>query len=102
MARHRVLTPATPGRGAWPKTRPCAVQGSQAVIEVQTRTFLAALVPLAVLLGPMILTFLWLPARVDPAVASPPAGSSFSVTATVDADCRDAVTLHVEPPLRPG
>jgi uncharacterized membrane protein (DUF106 family) len=61
---------------------------------VQTRLTLAAFVPLAVLLGPMVLTFLWLPERVDPASANPRPGATAIVSALVDADYAGEVTLQ--------
>jgi len=66
---------------------------------VQTRIFMAALVPLAVLPGPMVITFLSLPARVDPANWNPPPGSSFTVVATVNSDIRDPITISPAAPL---
>jgi len=66
---------------------------------VQTRIMRAAFVPLAVLLGPMIVVFLWLPQRVDTAVRNAKPGSMVKVTAMVDGDCDKAVRLAVEEPL---
>jgi len=69
---------------------------------VQTRITLAAFVPLALLLGPMVLSFLWLPERLDPASANPRPGANAIVTAQIDADYAGPVTLNsslVEAPL---
>jgi hypothetical protein len=63
---------------------------------VQARLTLAAFVPLAVLLGPMVLTFLWLPERVDPASANPRPGATAVVSAMVDPTFNSDVTLHSE------
>src|SRR5205807_8942101 len=56
-------------------------------------------VPVGLLLGPMVMTFVWLKERVDPASKNPPPGSSVRVVATVDSDLRSPVTLSVPPPL---
>jgi hypothetical protein len=61
---------------------------------VQTRLTLAAFVPLAVLLGPMVLTFMWLPERVDPASANPRPGATAVVSAQVDPDYAGEVALR--------
>jgi len=66
---------------------------------VQTRVALAAFVPLAVFLGPMIVSFLWLPQRVDTAVRNAKPGSAVKVTAVVDGDCDKAVALSTAKPL---
>jgi hypothetical protein len=59
----------------------------------------AAFVPLAVFLGPMIVSFLWLPQRVDTAVRNAKPGSAVKVTAIVDGDCDQAVRLSANEPL---
>ncbi len=67
---------------------------------IQVRLALAALLPLALLLGPLVLLFLWLPARVAPAVESPPPGATVNVYAVIDGEPPVTVTLAVDPPLR--
>ncbi len=66
---------------------------------VQIRIMKAAFVPLAIFLGPMIVSFLWLPQRVDTAVRNAKPGSVVKVTAVIDGDCDKAVALSVAPPL---
>jgi hypothetical protein len=66
---------------------------------VQLRLLMAALVPVGVLLGPMIMPFVWFRERIDPAVMVPPAGSPVQVVATFDSAVREPVTLFVEPAL---
>ncbi len=66
---------------------------------VQGRLFVAALVPLCLFLGPMILTFLWFPARVDPASWNAPPGGSVNVVATVDSNVRGPIELFAPAPL---
>jgi len=69
------------------------------VNAVQARLLGAALVPLALLLGPLVMTFVWLPARIDPAVWSPPPGTSATVVANVDSHLVRSVELRVPAPL---
>jgi len=66
---------------------------------VQGRLFQAALVALAVLLGPLVMTFLWLPLRVDPASASARPGAIAHVTAVVDGEFAHPVELQPGPGL---
>jgi hypothetical protein len=47
----------------------------------------------------MVMTFLYLPARVDPANWNPAPGSSFTVVATVNADIREPITISTASPL---
>ncbi|HEV8291581.1 MAG TPA: PEP/pyruvate-binding domain-containing protein [Tepidisphaeraceae bacterium] len=82
-----------------PKDSPRAQLLIRLAAPVQTRIFAAALVPLALLLGPMVMTFLYLPARVDPANWNPVPGSSFTVVATVNSDIREPITISAASPL---
>jgi pyruvate,water dikinase len=66
---------------------------------VQVRIAAAALVPLAVILGPMVMVFVWLPQRVDPAVMSARPGSDVDITALVQSDYREPLTLSLSGPL---
>ena len=66
---------------------------------VQTRVALGAFVPLAVFLGPMIVSFLWLPQRVDTAVRNAKPGSAVKVTAVINGDCDKSIGLSVAEPL---
>ncbi|MCL2640372.1 MAG: PEP-utilizing enzyme, partial [Phycisphaerales bacterium] len=65
---------------------------------VQMRLTLASFVPIAVLLGPMVMSFLWLPERIDPAVRNPRPGATAIVSAIVDGDYTGPVTLTIETP----
>ena len=58
-----------------------------------TRLTLAAFVPLGVLLVPMVMSFLWLPERIDPAVQNPRPGATAIVSAVVDGEYSGPVTL---------
>jgi hypothetical protein len=71
-----------------------------AAAGVQPRLLAATLVPVAVLLGPLVMVLLWLPARVDPASANPPAGAVAHVVAVVDGDHDGPVRLVTDPELR--
>jgi len=60
---------------------------------VTLRGLSAALVPVGILLGPMVMPFVWLKQRIDPAVWNAPPGSAVSVVATVDSDCSEAIRI---------
>lgn len=62
---------------------------------VQMRVLGAAMVPLALILGPMIMIFMWLPARVDIAAWNAPAGTPVDVVAMVRPDAGGKVTLEL-------
>jgi rifampicin phosphotransferase len=62
---------------------------------VQVRTLIAALVPVGILLGPMVLPFVWFRERVDPAAWNAPAGSAVQIVATVDSGWREPVRIEV-------
>ena len=64
---------------------------------VPLRTLAAAMVPVGILLGPMVMPFFWLKERVDPAVCSAPAGSAVSVVAVVDGDWNEPIRLSMPP-----
>ncbi|MEX1015493.1 MAG: PEP/pyruvate-binding domain-containing protein [Phycisphaeraceae bacterium] len=66
---------------------------------VTGRNLQASLVPLAVLLGPMLLTFFWFPERVEPAWRNAPPGTTVYVSATVDGEYLGPVTLETDPAL---
>jgi uncharacterized membrane protein (DUF106 family) len=66
---------------------------------VQLRALLAAMVPVGILLGPMVMLFVWLQQRVDPSVSSAPPGSTTHVVATVESDWSEPVRLEVPPPM---
>ena len=82
-----------------PKDSPRRAAMNATAAPVQWRTLAAAMLPIALLLGPMVMTFFWFPARVDPASWTPDPGSAVSIVATVDSAHRDLVTLAVPDPL---
>jgi pyruvate,water dikinase len=67
----------------------------RAAAGVQPRLLGAALVPVAVLLGPLVMVFLWLPARIDPASWNPPPRAGAEITATVDGNYEGPVRLSI-------
>ena len=67
---------------------------------VNVRLLAAAMLPIALLLGPMIMTFFWFPARVDPASWSTRPGAGVDVVAAVDSSFSRPVTLRVAAPGR--
>ena len=85
-----------------PKDSPRARTMRALAAPVQTRVMLASFVPLAVILGPMVMSFSWLPARVDPASWNAAPGATVFVTATVDGDYTGPVTLTADPALSLG
>jgi len=70
-----------------------------AAAPVQSRVALAAMVPLCLILGPMVLSFLWLPERVDPSSWNPTSGTTVFITALVAGDYTGPVTLNAPAPL---
>ncbi len=69
------------------------------VAAVQARTLTAAMVPVGLLLGALVMPFVWFRQRVDPAAWSPEPGSSVQIVASVDSDWNQPVRLGVQPPL---
>ena len=67
---------------------------------VQGRVAAAAFVPLALLLGPMVMSFTWLHERILPAFHSIAPGSTVQVVALVNSDLRTPVTMSAPAPLQ--
>jgi hypothetical protein len=66
---------------------------------VQWRVAAAAFVPLALMLGPMVMSFTWLHERILPAVRSIAPGSTVQVVAQINSDVRKPVILSAPAPL---
>ncbi len=64
--------------------------------EVQARLLLAGMFPIALLLGPMVTLFLWLPLRMNPAADPPPAPADATLVAKLQEGGLHAV-LQVPP-----
>ncbi len=60
---------------------------------------MAALVPAGILLGPLVMPFIWFENRIDPSVWSPPAGSAVQIVATVQSDFAYPITLSAPPKI---
>lgn len=60
---------------------------------VQMRTLAAAMVPVGLLLGPMVMPFVWFKERMDPATWNAPAGSAVQVVAKVEGEWTQPVML---------
>ena len=71
----------------------------RAAAPVQMQLLNAALYPLVLILGPMVMIFLWFPARIDPASWNAGPGATVYVTAHVNGDHADPVTLVHAPEL---
>ncbi len=65
---------------------------------VNVRLLAGAMLPIGLLLGPMILMFLWFPARVDPAAWNAAPGTTVRVVASIDCSHSGAVTLSADEP----
>ncbi len=72
---------------------------ARAAASVQPRLLGASMVPMAVLLGPMVMLFVWLPLRVDPASWSAPPESVAFVSAEVDADHSSPIRVSTDESL---
>ncbi|VGO15488.1 Prodigiosin synthesizing transferase PigC [Pontiella desulfatans] len=71
----------------------------QLAAPVTTRILKASMVPLALILGPMIMVFMWFPMRVDPASWNAEPGRMVSIVAEIDGECLAPVSLAVPSPL---
>jgi pyruvate,water dikinase len=65
--------------------------------RVTPMTLQAAMAPVGLMLGLLILPFVWFQERVDPTRASPPAGSAVQVVALIQADWHEPVELDALP-----
>ena len=61
---------------------------------VQFRTLMAAMLPVGILLGPMVMPFIWFKERIDPAVWNAAAGSPVQIVATIDSNWTQPVELQ--------
>jgi pyruvate,water dikinase len=62
---------------------------------VHLRSLMAAMAPIGVLLGPMVMPFVWFQQRMDPATWNAPAGSAVQVIAMVDGEWTQPVSIEV-------
>ena len=71
----------------------------QLAAPVNLRALIAALVPLGLMLGVLVVTFAWFKERMDLAVPVGLAGSSAQIVATVDGEWSKPVQIDAAPPL---
>jgi phosphohistidine swiveling domain-containing protein len=93
---HRLTAEAA----ALPEDSPRRARLVAACTGVQSRLTMASFTPLAVLLGPMVISFMWLTERIDPAVWNPAPGSRAEIVALIAGDHREPVTMSLPPTLR--
>lgn len=65
--------------------------------SVNSRLLMARLVPICLLLGPMMMPFVWFRDRIDPTVPGAPAGSPVGIVATVDGEWTRPVRIEIPP-----
>jgi phosphohistidine swiveling domain-containing protein/uncharacterized membrane protein (DUF106 family) len=82
-----------------PKNSPRRLAMARLAAPVQFRTLMAAMVPVGLLLGPMVMTFVWLKERAAIDAWNAPPDSAIHVTAMLDADYEGDVTLNLPPGL---
>jgi pyruvate,water dikinase len=80
-----------------PKDSPRRAALTRMAAVVQVRTLVAAMIPVGILLGPMVMPFVWFRERVDPAAWTAPAGSAVQIVATVDSNWRQPIGIDVPP-----
>jgi pyruvate,water dikinase len=80
-----------------PENSPRRTTLMRVTAAVQTRTLLAAMIPVGILLGPMVMPFIWFQERIDPAAWNPPAGSAVQIVAMVDSNWRQPIRIDVPP-----
>ena len=81
-----------------PAGSPRRVALARLTAPVNVRLLAAAMLPISLLLGPMIVTFLWFPVRVDPASWNAAPGTTVRIVASVDCSHRRPVTLQAASP----
>ncbi len=84
---------------ALPKDSPLRKQMLALARPVQARVMLASFVPLAIILGPMILSFIWFPLRLDPSSWNAEPGATVFVRAAIDGDYSGEISLKQDPSL---
>jgi pyruvate,water dikinase len=71
----------------------------QLAAPVNFRLLMAAMVPVSLLLGLLVISFAWLKDRMDPSLPKGLAGSSAQIVAMVDSDWNKPVRIKVPAPL---
>ena len=83
-----------------PRESPRRAALASAAGPVNVRLLAAAMLPIGLLLGPMVMTFVWFPERVDPASWNAEPGTVVRVVAVVDNTFDEPVTLAIAAPAR--
>ena len=89
MKQARPLPASSPRRKAF----------MQLAAPVNWRVLMAAMVPVGLLLGLLVVTFAWFKDRMDPTLPRGLAGSSAQIVATVNSDWSQPVQIQAPPPL---
>jgi len=85
--------------GKLPKESARKAEMEKLASPVTFRVLKAAMTALAVVLGPMMVIFLWFPSRFDPASWNAEPGQVVSVLAEIEGDWEKPITLEVPEPL---
>jgi pyruvate,water dikinase len=96
VAKHRA-TQLTRQARSLPGESPVRAEMNRLAAPVHARALLAALVPIGILLGPMMLPFVWFAKRVDPKVWNAPPGSPAQIVAMIDGEWTQPVQIEVPP-----
>jgi len=75
------------------------IQMQRLAAGVQLRSLSAAMVAVGILLGPLMLPFVWFEARLDSAAQSPAAGSAVRIVAAVQGDWTNTVRIEAPAPM---
>ncbi len=68
---------------------------TQLASPVHLRTLMAAMAPIGILLGPIVMPFIWFQQRMDPATWNAPAGSAVQIVAMVDGEWTQPIAIEV-------
>ena len=83
----------------FPEDSPRRKKMEELASPITMRVLKVSMVPLAFILGPMMMIFMWFPDRVDPLSWSAEPGRMVSIVAEIDGDTKEGVTLTVPTPL---
>jgi len=83
----------------WPADSPRRQALMLLAAPVQTRVVMAAFVPLAVLLGPLVVSVMWLADHMPPDLWNADPGATVDVVAAVESDFPGTVSIQVGAPL---
>ena len=78
-----------------PETSPRRKAMTELAASVNSRLLMARLVPICLLLGPLMMPFVWFKDRIDPSVPGAVDGSPVQVVATVDGEWTSPVRIEI-------